>query len=265
MIRRLTLVSCLVAGVSLAEEPATPPGTSPDVATVERERTIFEQLTERLIGSASRAVRFDWRQKTVGLGVVGSALLELNSFGSGRFGAFARIPYGDFVVEFALNRAFTWESESTRKLAQTPYRQAGRPGRFELDFNVDYVLAEGVVTPRPSFIPPAQLVFSVTAGLRYIIYTESWRDLTAGQVALAIVSPRLQDPEIANLEIARLPGMEVDRTRYNVLLGVTLDIYFQPGLFISPRAMIAVPIFASTTSSGLGAWWELSARLGWML
>jgi hypothetical protein len=276
MTRSLALCVVLLASLgAYGEEPdaakpedtaaRAPPGKTPDTATVERARTPFEALTERLLGSSSRAVRFDWRTKTAGFGVVTSGLLELNNFASARVGAFVKIPYGDFVLEVAASRAIVWGSDSTEKLAQTPYRQYGRPNRFELDLNVDYVLAEGVVTPRPTFIPPAQLVFSVTAGFRYLIYTETWHDLTPGQVALAIFSPTLQDKELQNLDAGRLPAMQLDKGRYNVLLGFSLDIFFQPGLFVSPRVMLAIPLFSGLSGSGLGAWWELTARVGWML
>lgn len=272
MIRSLALSLALLAVGALAQAPTepvvgpqAPPGQTPDSTTVERVRTPFEALSERLLGTASRAVRFDWRQKTAAFGLVVSGLFELNNFATARVGGFVRIPYGDFIVELAATRAIVWGSDSTSKLAQTPYRQFGRPNRFELDFNLDYVLAEGVVTPRPSFIPPAQLVFSVTAGFRYLIYTETWRDLIPGDVALAIISPRLGDAEVNNLEAGRLPAMQLDRGRYNLLLGFNLDLYFQPGLYISPRVLLALPVFAGPTGSGLGAWWELSARIGWML
>lgn len=273
MIRSLLLCALVAAPLAAragdpppAEEaPTAPPGSTPDTTTVERERTPFQALTERLLGTASRAVRFDWRSKTVGLGVSGSTLLELNNFGSARVGAFARFPYGDFLIEVGFSRAFVWGSDSTANLAKTPYRQAGRPGRFELDLNVDYVLAEGVVTPRPTFIPPAQLVFSVTAGFRYLIYTETWRDLSPGEVALALISPSLQQAEVDHLDVSRLPAMQLDKQRFGLLVGTTLDIYFQPGLFVSPRVMIALPVFAPAAQSNLGAWWELSLRVGWML
>jgi hypothetical protein len=264
LIRELALL--LVVGLSATARAEDPPGPKViDPTVVERARTPFEALTERLIGSASRAVRFDWRAKTAGVGVLGSGLFELNSFASARVGGFVRIPSGDFIIEFAFSRAIVWGSDSTAKLAQTPYRQAGRPNRFEIDFNVDYVLAEGVLTPRPGFMPPVQLVFSATAGFRYALYTEIWRNLTPGEVALAIFSPVLQQKEVDNLEISRLPAMQIDRGRYSLLLGFSLDIYFQPGLFISPRVMLALPVFSGVTASGLGSWWELTARLGWML
>lgn len=274
MIRSLALCAALLAaGAARAGEPSlpevadakAPPGKVPDATTVERARTPIEALNERLIGSASRAVRFDWRQKTVGFGLLTSSLLELNNFASMRVGGFARFPYNDFVVEVAASRAFVWGSDSTAKLAQTPYRQSGRPDRFELDLNVDYVLAEGVVTPRPSFIPPAQLVFSVTGGFRYLVYSETWRNLSLGGIGLALFAPSLQQKELDNLESGRLPAMQLDRGRYGLLTGFSLDLYFQSGLFVSPRVLLALPVFSGLTESGLGPWWELTLRLGWML
>ena len=262
MIRSLALLALLLSSVSQGDEAVA--AKSPQPAVVDRARTPFEALTERLLGSASRAVRFDWRAKSAGVGLVTSGLFELNSFATARIGGFVRLPAGDFLVEFAVTRVIVWGSESTARLAQTPYRQSGRPGRFELDVNVDYVLAEGVITPRPGFLPPVQLVFSATAGFRYLIYTQSWPNLTPGEVLLALFSPVLQQKEIDNLEVARLPAMQLDRGRYDLLVGLSLDLYFQPGLFFSPRVLLALPVFSVATASGLGAWWELTARFGWM-
>ncbi len=242
-----------------------PDGGVLDTTTVERARTPFEALTERLLGSASRAVRFDWRNKSVGFGVVTSGLFELNSFASARVGGFARFPNGNLLVELAFTRVIVWGSPSTETLAQTPYRQSGRPNRFELDVNLAYVLAEGVVTPKPGFLPPVQMAFSVTGGFRYLLYTEIFRNLSPGEVVGAIISPALSQKEVDNLELSRLPAMQIDRGRYSLLIGFSLDLYFQPGLFFSPRVLLAVPVFGGLTNSGLGAWWELSAGLGWML
>jgi hypothetical protein len=270
--RWLLLVVLMASGAWALDEPDggvadvhVPDGGVLDTTTVEHERTPFEALTERFIGSASRAVRFDWRNKSVGFGLVTSGLLELNSFASARLGGFARFPNGNLLIELAFTRVIVWGSNSTEVLAQTPYRQSGRPNRFELDLNFSYVLAEGVVTPKPGFFPPVQMAFSATAGLRYLLYTEIFKNLNAGEVVGAILSPALSQKEVDNLEVGRLPAMQIDRGRYSVLLGFTLDLYFQPGFFVSPRVMLAVPIFGGLTNSGLGAWWELSASFGWML
>lgn len=257
------IISVASLALVLAAAEPTPEEARPVDDSLSAHRSPFEALSERLIGTASRAVRFDWRQKTVGLGLVTSGLLELNDFSSVRIGGVARIPAGTFMVELGVTRALTWGSASTDILAQTPYRQAARPGRFEIDVNVELPLAEGVVTPRFAFVPPAEMVFSVTAGFRYLVYTETWRDLSAGDVTLALFSPRLSAKEIANLDAARLPGMQVDPARMWIPLGFAMDIYFQPGLFISPRVMF-IPNFGNVPGS-LGSWWELSMRLGWFL
>jgi len=275
LIHRACLAICallLAAGAVGAEEPAKPgaaegkatPAKAVDTTAVESARAPFEELNERLIGSASRAVRFDWRQKKLGFGLLTSSLLELNNFSSARAGAFVRWPHGDFLFELAASRVFVWGSDSTAQLAQTPYRQVGRPSRFELDANVDYVLAEGVVTPRPDFIPPAQMVFSVTGGFRYLIYTQTWRNLSATEIGLALVSPTLQQKELDHLESGRLPAMKLDNDRFALLGGLSLDLYFHSGVFLGPRVLLAPPIFAGVTGSSLGAWWELTFRIGWM-
>jgi len=240
------------------DEP--PPEETPEEEALERYRTPFEVLNERMIGVASRAVRFDWRKKRLGVGVIGSQLLELNNFSSARFGGLVRRPLGSFMGEIAITRVWTWGSSSTDRLALTPYRQAGRPSRLELDVNVGYPLAEGVATSRPGFFPATELVFSANAGIRYVYYPGALSGATFGEVARALVAPRLLAKELANLESKLPPGMQIDEGRYNLLTGLSLDVYFQTGGFLSPRAMIALPI----TGTDLGFWWELTFSAGWM-
>jgi hypothetical protein len=240
------------------EEPAAK--EAPEDKTIERFRTPLEVLNERMIGAASRAVRLDWRKRRFGLGLIGSQLLELNNFSSARVGGLVRSPLGGLMGEIAITRVLTWGSASTNKLALTPYRQAGRPSRVELDVNVAYPLAEGVATARPGFFPATELVFSANAGFRYVYYPGSLYGATFGEVAKALVSPQLSETELGNLEGGLPPGMQIDQGRYNLLTGINLDIYFQTGGFLSPRAMVALPI----TGSDLGLWWELTFSAGWM-
>lgn len=274
MIRRLLLLALLsLPGTALAD-PAQPGLVSPEPAgstptlspddSLERYRTPFEVLSERMIGEASRALRFDWRRKTLGVGVLGSQLLELNNFTSARLGGFARTPLGNLMTEAAVTWVFTGGSESSERLALTPYRQSGRPSRLELDLNLGYPLAEGVVTAWPGFFPATELVFSVQAGFRYLYYPGELHGAGFREIAKAVFAPKLSDRELENLEEDRLPGMEVDGARYNLLAGLSVDLYFKSGGFVAPRAMIAVPILSSLSDSGLGWWWELSLGLGWM-
>jgi hypothetical protein len=248
----------------LADEPAAPEGQAAD-STIERHRSPVEALTERTIGTASKSVRFDWRKSPAGLAVVGSELLERNNFGSTRVGGLVRRRMGDFMGEVAITRAITWETDSTRKLALTPYRQYGRPSRLELDVNLGYPLAEGVVTAWPSFFPAAEMVFSANAGFRYLFYPGALSGASLLDIGRGIISPQLTELELQNLEATRPPGMQIDPARYGLLAGLCLDVYLQPGLFVSPRAMIAVPLLSPVNGTGLGLWWELTLGVGWAL
>lgn len=239
----------------------SPPPT-PDTS-LERWRTPVEALNERMIGTASRAVRFDWRNSTVQVGVLGTELLERNNFASTRLGLMARKPLGVFMGELAVTRAFTWETDSTRKLALTPYRQFGRPSRFELDVNVGYALAEGVVTAWPSFFPPAEMVFSANVGVRYLFYPGALGGQKFLDVTTALASPKLTDDELEYLEQSRPGGMQIDPARYSTLAGLSVDVYLQPGAFLTPRVMMALPLLTPANDTGLGFWWELSVAAGW--
>lgn len=257
---QLLAITLLAAagGASSAEGPQRD-------SSIERYRTPLEALTERMIGSASKSVRFDWRKSRLGFGLFGSELLERNNFGSARLGAFLRRPLGSLMGEVGLTRVFTWGTESSDLLALTPYRQSGRPSRLELDLNLGYPLAEGVVTSVPSFLPAAELVFSASAGVRYLFYPGALGGADFLDLAKALLAPRLTDRELGALEAARLPGMQVDPARYGLMGGLSLDIYFQPGALISPRALFAVPLFSSVNQTRLGLWWELTLGLGWMI
>jgi hypothetical protein len=260
------LIPSLLAVALLASAPQIAPDAEdrPADSSIEQYRTPVEVLSERMIGAASKSVRFDWRKSNIGFGLLGSELLERNNFGSTRFGVLARRPLGNFMGELGISRAFTWGSDSTEKLALTPYRQIGRPDRYELDFNLGLPVAEGVATAWPGFFPATELVFSANAGFRYLYYPGSTKGENFLNVASTLISPRLSDAELQNLEGDRLQGMQIDRARYGLLAGVSLDVYFGSGGFLSPRAMVALPILSGLTDTGLGWWWELNLGMGWM-
>lgn len=239
----------------------TPPPPEEDTS-LQRYRTPFEVLTERTIGAASRAVRFDWRRSRFQLAITGSQLLELNNFSSGRLGLLLRKPFGDLMAELGVAWVFTGGSPSTDTLALTPYRQVGRPSRLEIDLNAAYPLAEGVATARVGFFPATELVFSFDAGIRYRYYPGELSGQGFGDVAKAILAPRLSSEELDNLEGRRLPGMRIDPSRYDLLLGFSLDLYFGSGGFLSPRVMVA-PSFTGASETKLGWWWELTLGAGW--
>jgi hypothetical protein len=244
-----------------ASEKKGPPPPA-DEAALEPYRIPIDTIMERTVGSASRAVRFDWRKKTVAVAVATSSLLELNNFSSAKVGLTARVPMGDFIGEVGLSGVRTWGSLSTESLALTPYRQVARPSRIQLELNLGYPLAEGVATARLGFFPATELVLSAVAGIRYFYYPGSLDGFSFQSGAQAVFLPRLSQGELDNLEGARLPAMEIDGARYVALAGLSLDVYFVPGAFFTPRVMIAPPLFSA--GSELGWWWELTFSAGWM-
>lgn len=225
-------------------------------------RMPFETLLGRSIGQTSRAVRFDWRRSTLGVAAHGSQLSELNTFRSGRFGLSLRTPVGDLMGELGLSYVQTRSTNSSRALAQTPFRQAGRPSRLELDLSASFPLAEGVVTALPAFVPPMEMVFSVTGSWRYAYYRGSQAGFGFGRRLGTLFRPALTDEELQNLEARRLGGMEIDRSRMALMVGFSNDIYFSSGVFVTPRAMLNVPLGA-LTDTNLGFWWEIGLSAGW--
>lgn len=225
-------------------------------------RAPFAVLVERSIGTSSRPVEFNWRRTKVHVAASGDFLFELNNFNSLRAGAVARFPSGGLLYELGFSRVWVWDTPSSELLALTPYRQPGRPARWEIDFDVGIPLAEGLVTARPRFVPSVELVLSAHVGLRYAVYPGGFAGLKAREVGAALVSPALSQAEIDNLEDERLDAMQVDPGRYNVMAGLGDDIYFKQGLFLSPRVMFGVPLLAPMSGTELLFWGDVSMVVG---
>jgi hypothetical protein len=233
-------------------EPGEP---AEDAPGIEKYRAPFSVIADRAIGTTSTPVEFDWRRNKVQVGAYGSFLSELNNFNSLRGGALARFPSKGLIWEVGLSYVAVGDTAASRDLALTPYRQAGRPRRGELDVGLGVPLAEGVVTTVPRWFPAVQMVLNGYVDIRYRIYPSGYRGLTFGQVTRSILNPQLSPEERNNLEGARLEAMTIDRERIGLLMGVGNDFYFKPGLFVSPRIMFSVPLFATVSESQL-LWWS---------
>ena len=241
--------------------PAAAVDHEPDT-TLSAFRTPFDALTERAIGRASRRVRFDWRRGNAQVAAIGGLPAELNNYDSLRAGGVLRMPSAGMLLELGLHYVWVSGSESTDRVALTPYRQPGRPDRLEIDVGLAYPIAEGIVTAFPAFAPATQLVLNAHAQFRYLVYPGGYSDLNFLDTLKAIVSGRLSDAEIENLEDDRLPGMEIDRGRYALLVGIGNDIYLQSGFFLSHKLLIAVPLLNFMTDTQLGFGFQLDMALG---
>jgi hypothetical protein len=103
------------------------------------------------------------------------------------------------------------------------------------------------------------------AGLGYPAYPEGMLGRPLQEVGLDLATPQLSEAERERIEPKTPGGMLLDSARYHTMAGLSLDVYFQPGVFISPRALVAVPLLTPVTASGLGFWWELSLSIGYAL
>jgi hypothetical protein len=242
------------------EDDGAPPEEEPD--PLHRYRTPFPVLTERVLGTASRPIEFDWRRTKVHLGASGAQLYELNNFDSLRAGAVARFPSDNLLYEVGLGWVFVQDTPSSQLIALTPYRQAGRPRRVALDFNVGIPLAEGVVTTAPRWFPAVEQVFMAYAGVRYAWYPGAAEGLRFRDRVGNAVNPRVSREERQNLDEERLDAMRVDNARYHTMIGFGDDIYFRQGVFVNPRASMAVPLISSIAGSNLLWWGEFSLSIG---
>ncbi len=225
-------------------------------------RLDFDTLTARVIGTASRPVLFNWRRTHLHVGATGSYLVEQNNFLAGRGGVVVRLPSRRILLEGALTYADSADTRSSRLLALTPYRQAGRPSRVELDVGIAMPVAEGIVTVYPRWFPALQLTFEGVVSLRYAYYFGSMQGLRFQEVASRIFAPQLSEEEIDNLEPRRLAAMAVDPARYHLLVGAANTIYLQQGLFVRPMVLLAVPLLVPVTDTDLLFWPDLSLSIG---
>jgi len=241
------------------EEPAS---EAPEEDPLSRYRVPFRVLTNRTIGTTSVPVAFDWRRTKIHVGATGSFLFELNTFNTASVGGLVRVPGSGVLTELEVRYVRVWNSESSRQLALTPFRQPGKPSRLELDATVAFPLAEGVVTTMPRIFPAVQLVFNATLGFRYASYPLGYRNLRPGQVFQSILAPNLQPEEIENLEDARLAAMQIDPARYAIMAGFSNDIYFERGIFVSPRVRFALPLHVLYSDSQLPFWLDVNLAVG---
>lgn len=273
LIHSLTIVLGLLAPPT-APPPAAPSSVAPPSVpasvepvrvpdrSIERHRSAVDALIDRAVGRTSRAVRYDWRRSPVQVGLIGALPAELNNYDALTAGVFARIPTQYVFYELALSYVWVSGSDSSEKLALTPYRQPARPSHVQLDFAVGVPLAEGVVTPMPGALPAAQLVFSGVGQLRYLIHPGAWRGLSLTEGLRATVDGELSDKELGNLEDDRLPGMQLDPGRYALWAGFNTDVYFQSGLFFAQKTIFSVPLLAPATETALFFGFELSISAG---
>ncbi|MCK6525491.1 hypothetical protein L6R49_29130 [Myxococcota bacterium] len=261
MIPELLLFVAL-GGAAWAQDAEAAEEPDAEVDPLAPYRVPFDVLAERAIGAAAQPVEFNWRRKTAMVAATGGHPFELNNFNSLRAGGLGRFPVNRAIFEVGVSYVWVWDSPSSELLALTPYRQPSRPPRLELDLIAGLPVAEGVVTSWPRRFPAVQMTVNLYGGFRYLVYPTGFRDLTLREAARAVVSPTLTDPERANLEDIRLDAMQVDPARYGVMVGVGNDLYLQQGLFLSPRAMFALPLLAPVTETEMYFQAEFSLVLG---
>jgi hypothetical protein len=247
-------------GDSAADDSAG--GDSAEEDPLSKYKTPFGVLAERTIGTTSRPVEFNWRRTTVQLGGQVAQPFELNSFDSLRLGGLARIPRDGRIFEFGASYVWVWDTPSTEMLALTPYRQPGRPWRVSFEGTFGLPLAEGLVTASPRWFPALELVLMGYAGLRYDWYPGSMTGKTFRERLSATFNPGLTDSEEAFLEGRRHDGMQLDPARYTPMIGLGNDIYLAQGVFVSPRVMLSVPLFALAVDSELYWWGEAVLVVG---
>jgi hypothetical protein len=259
LIRNLAILAAVLWSAVATAQSTTEPADD----VLSPYRATFDDLSNQAIGTVSQPVAFSWRRTRLHVAGTAAYPLEFNTFANLRGGVLLRRPVGGMLLELGVSRAVSWDTKASRQLALTPYRQAGRPSRMELDIGVAVPIAEGVVTTQVRALPALQLTFNLYSSVRYLWYPGAQQGMTAGQAAGALFSPTLSSREIDNLDDNRLSSMQVDPGRYGLMLGFGNDLYFAQGLFVSPRIQMAIPVLAPVSKTSLPVWVDLSMHAGW--
>lgn len=217
----------------------------PSVALSAEDVVPFPALVERTVGVAGKSVRFDWRKKKNLIFVNVGQPVEYNNFETYRTAAAVQFPAENLTLGFGLAKAFVFSTASADAIALMPYRQAGRPERWELELSGFYPVAEGVVTFRPDFMPAAQMVFSLAADVRYMVYPSlfSGQDFSNGFKSL--IATRLSEADKDKLSPSAPAAMKIDSAKISVLTGFNLHLYTSGGLIVSSKAMLALSILGT--------------------
>jgi hypothetical protein len=230
---------------------------------LEKSRVPLPALSNRILGQTFRPAVLDWRNSSYLIHPSFGQLLELNNFETTRLGLAMRIPNDGMQLKFGLSYAHVAATHSSELLAKTPYRQAGRPSRIEADFGIESPVAEGILSQLLTFIPEAQVVFSLQATLRYLYYMGSTKGMSTRSTLGAWFSPRLTEMELQNLRRKAPAGMYLDQARINGGAGFAADVYFASRMYVNQSLTLMTPMLAP--DSGLAYMWDLSLGVGYAL
>lgn len=223
----------------------------------------LDDIVKSQVGSVARASVYRWRQKSVLISLTAGQLVEMNAFESTKYAIVMRFPGETVTMQLGLARILVANTDATRELAATPYRQAGRPSRFEADFGLETPLSEGVANQLFEFYPLGQMVVSAQARLRYLVYPEVAKSKGgAREVMQSWFATALSDDDVEALSRNTPKAMAIDRGRLNLLGGLRFEHFASSGLAFHADLLLAAPISDSNNAKGLGAWWEMTGGVG---
>lgn len=205
----------------------------------------FPALVERTVGVAGKSVRFDWRKKQNLVFVNVGQPVEYNNFETYRTAAALHFPSENLTLGLGVAKVFVFSTASADAIALMPYRQSGRPERWELELSGFYPVAEGVVTFRPDFMPAAQLVFSLAADVRYMIYPSLLSGQSFSNGFKSMIATRLSEADKDKLSPSAPAAMKIDSGKISVLTGFNLHLYTSGGFIVNSKALLALSVLGT--------------------
>ena len=194
-------------------------------------------VEEVLAQTPSDPHRYDWRNDSLTLEAGYGNVAEYNSFRSEAYHVGFFTPTGGgWIFRGAARRVLTYNTDSSSKMALTPYSQSAQPSRYEFVLGMGYALLDGrsqtALSPR---ITDVNHALYALVGLQYNYFTS-----------------RDEEP---------LPAMHA--VYYNVVAetGLRWQIFFPHSLGLGFEWTYSFPF--SGREPDLGSWQRFSGILSW--
>lgn len=239
----------------------------------ESEQSRFNTLVARTVGTTARPLIYDWRSQSCLLSIEAGPVIDLNTFESYHTGISCTIPRENTWISLGISRVWTLETDNSKILDRTPYRQVGRPSRYEIRSTFGLPVAEGIVTVMPSWLPAWDMVFSLQTSLHYLIYPESFSGLKGNfldKVSKVFLSRSLSADEASAVQQSAPQSLLVDPSRLNILFGSSLHVFVQGGWFNRVQVEVGTPLLRAAPdsdgnqpASDISYWWEWSFGVGY--
>ncbi len=133
----------------------------------------IDELAKQVLGKVTQPTHVNWHNHSLELAMHWGSYFEYNNFRTDVRGLLLRLPSDSVVFRLGIDQLKVMATESSRNLAQTRYRQWGRPSRYELKPGAALPLIDAMGFPQQSWMPGLQISLSALFSLHLAYYPEA--------------------------------------------------------------------------------------------